>query len=88
MISAGDQFIWNFPNCGNPQKVQRYPVEWAESLRAMAAKDAELFVPAHGLPISGVARIRRCLETVANTLETLVADVLGAMNSGAMIAAS
>jgi len=37
MISAGDQFIWNFPNCGNPQKVQRYPVEWAESLRAMAA---------------------------------------------------
>jgi glyoxylase-like metal-dependent hydrolase (beta-lactamase superfamily II) len=33
MISAGDQFIWMFPNCGNPQKVQRYPLEWAESLR-------------------------------------------------------
>lgn len=85
MISAGDQFIWNFPNCGNPQKVQRYPVEWAASLRAMAAKDAELFVPAHGLPITGASRIRSCLETVASTLETLVAEVLAAMNSGATL---
>ena len=85
MISAGDQFIWNFPNCGNPQKVQRYPVEWAESLRAMAAKDAELFVPAHGLPIAGTERIRTCLETVAGTLETLVADVVAAMNTGATL---
>ncbi len=85
MISAGDQFIWNFPNCGNPQKVQRYPVEWAESLRAMAAKDAELFVPAHGLPIAGADRIRTCLETVARTLETLVADVVAAMNTGATL---
>jgi alkyl sulfatase BDS1-like metallo-beta-lactamase superfamily hydrolase len=85
MISAGDQFIWNFPNCGNPQKVQRYPVEWAESLRAMAAMDAELFVPAHGLPIAGAGRIRACLETVASTLEHLVADVVEAMNAGAVL---
>jgi len=85
MISAGDQFIWNFPNCGNPQKVQRYPIEWAESLRAMAAKDAELFVPAHGLPIAGRVRIKGCLEIVAATLETLVGQVLDAMNSGAAL---
>jgi alkyl sulfatase BDS1-like metallo-beta-lactamase superfamily hydrolase len=85
MISAGDQFIWNFPNCGNPQKVQRYPVEWAESLRAMAAKGAELFVPAHGLPIAGRDRIRQVLDTVATTLETLVAEVLDGMNSGATL---
>ncbi|MDH3678491.1 MAG: MBL fold metallo-hydrolase [Acidimicrobiia bacterium] len=85
MICAGDQFIWNFPNCGNPQKVQRYPVEWAESLRAMAALDAELFVPAHGLPITGRDRIRQCLEIVATTLETLVSQVIEAMNSGAAL---
>ena len=83
MICAGDQFIWNFPNCGNPQKVQRYPMEWAASLRAMAAKEPELFVPAHGLPIAGRDRIARCLDLVADTLETLVADVLDAMNAGA-----
>ena len=85
MISAGDQFIWNFPNCGNPQKVQRYPIEWADSLRAMAAKQPELFVPAHGLPIAGKDRIAQCLDTVATTLDTLVGQVLDAMNSGATL---
>ena len=85
MISAGDQFIWNFPNCGNPQKVQRYPLEWAASLRDMASRDVELFVPAHGLPIAGQARIRQCLDTVASTLETLVQQVVDAMNAGARL---
>ncbi|MDW3215499.1 MAG: alkyl sulfatase dimerization domain-containing protein [Ilumatobacteraceae bacterium] len=85
MISAGDQFIWNFPNCGNPQKVQRYPLEWAASLRDMASRDVELFVPAHGLPIAGQARIRHCLDTVASTLETLVQRVVDAMNAGARL---
>ena len=85
MITAGDQFIWMFPNCGNPQKVQRYPLEWAQSLRAMAAKQPELFVPSHGLPIAGVDRINTCLLTVAETLEKLVADVVDAMNSGAVL---
>ena len=85
MISAGDQFIWNFPNCGNPQKVQRYPLEWAASLRHMSSTDVELFVPAHGLPISGHERIVSCLNTVASTLEQLVDDVVSAMNSGATL---
>ena len=82
-ICAGDFFIWNFPNAGNPQKVQRYPLEWAAALRAMAEQGAELFLPAHGLPIAGAARIRRVLVEVADTLEKLVADVLAAMNAGA-----
>jgi len=85
MITAGDQFIWMFPNCGNPQKVQRYPLEWATSLREMAKKEAELFVPSHGLPIAGVDRIRTCLITVAETLENLVTDVIDAMNTGAVL---
>ena len=34
---VGDFVIWNFPNAGNPQKVQRFPIEWAAALRAMAA---------------------------------------------------
>jgi len=85
MITAGDQFIWMFPNCGNPQKVQRYPLEWAQSLRAMVAKEPELFVPSHGLPIAGAERIRTCLLTVAETLEQLVTDVVEAMNTGAVL---
>ncbi len=85
MIAAGDLIIWNFPNCGNPQKVQRYAVEWAEALRSMAAMDAELLVPAHGLPIGGRDRVRSVLETTAGVLEKLVAEVLDAMNSGATL---
>ncbi|HEC08686.1 MAG TPA: MBL fold metallo-hydrolase [Acidimicrobiales bacterium] len=85
MIAAGDLVIWNFPNCGNPQKVQRYAVEWAEALREMAAVGAELLVPAHGLPIGGRDRVRSVLETTAGVLEKLVADVLDAMNSGATL---
>jgi len=84
-ICAGDFFIWNFPNAGNPQKVQRSPVEWAAALRAMAACDAELFLPAHGLPIAGQSRIRRVLGDVADALERLVNDTLAMMNDGARL---
>jgi alkyl sulfatase BDS1-like metallo-beta-lactamase superfamily hydrolase len=82
-ICAGDFFIWNFPNAGNPQKVQRYPLEWAAAMRAMAGVGAELFLPAHGLPIAGRERIKRVLLDVAQTLETLVGDTLAMMNDGA-----
>ncbi len=81
-ICAGDFFIWHFPNAGNPQKVQRYPLEWAGALREMARTGAELFLPAHGLPIEGAARIRRVLEDVADVLEQLVRDTLERMNAG------
>ena len=57
MLFPGDLFIWVFPNAGNPQKVQRYPDDWAVALRKMAALGPELFVPAHGLPIVGTDRI-------------------------------
>jgi len=84
-ICAGDFFIWNFPNAGNPQKVQRYPAEWARAMRAMAEEGAELFLPAHGLPITGEARIRRVLTDVADALEHLVNETLTLMNQGARL---
>jgi alkyl sulfatase BDS1-like metallo-beta-lactamase superfamily hydrolase len=84
-IMAGDFLIWNFPNAGNPQKVQRYPIEWAAALRAMAATGPELLVPAHGLPIAGRERIASVLDTIATTLERLVDDVLAMMNEGATL---
>jgi alkyl sulfatase BDS1-like metallo-beta-lactamase superfamily hydrolase len=84
-ICAGDFFIWNFPNAGNPQKVQRYPREWARALRDMASRDAELFLPAHGLPIGGRERIRRVLTEVADTLDRLVDETIALMNQGARL---
>lgn len=84
-ICAGDFFIWCFPNAGNPQKVQRYPVEWAAAMREMANQGAELFIPAHGLPIAGVARIRQVLTDVAESLEFLVTETILRMNEGARL---
>ena len=84
-ILAGDFLIWNFPNAGNPQKVQRYPLEWAAALRTMAAQGAELFLPAHGLPIGGADRIRLVLDETAAALELLVERTLAMMNEGARL---
>lgn len=84
-LATGDFLIWNFPNAGNPQKVQRYPLEWAAALRAMASMGAELLLPAHGLPISGRERISRVLDEVATALERLVAEVVDMMNAGATL---
>jgi len=84
-ICSGDLMTWTFPNAGNPQKVQRYPLEWAQALRAMVAKEPELLLPAHGLPIAGKERIALVLGEVAGALERLVEDVLAMMNNGARL---
>ena len=46
---------------------------------------AELLLPAHGLPIAGSERINQVLTTIADVLEKLVADVIAAMNAGAVL---
>lgn len=84
-ICAGDFFIWCFPNAGNPQKVQRYPAEWAAAMRDMANQGAELLLPAHGLPIEGAERIKRVLIEVAESLEFVVRETIGRMNDGARL---
>ena len=84
-ICSGDLVIWVFPNAGNPQKVQRYPLEWARELRRMMAFEPELLLPAHGLPIRGRDRIRLVLGEMATALEGLVAQTLDMMNQGATL---
>ena len=79
---TGDFIIWNYPNAGNPQKVQRYALEWAQALRKMIEQGPELLVPAHGLPIEGKERIARVLDDIATSLESLVIEVVAMMNAG------
>jgi alkyl sulfatase BDS1-like metallo-beta-lactamase superfamily hydrolase len=83
ILAPGDLFIWAAPNAGNPQKVQRFAGEWASALREMAALDAELMVPGHGLPIFGADRIRTALSDTAELLESLESQTLALMNAGA-----
>jgi len=82
-ICTGDLFIWASPNCGNPQKVQRFPREWAAALRRMDKLGAEKLFPGHGPPILGTDRVRQALTETAELLEDLVNQTLGFMNEGA-----
>ena len=84
-LFSGDMFGWVFPNAGNPQKVQRYPAEWAAALRQMIELRPTLLLPAHGLPIEGEERIASVLDDSATALEGLVADTLEMMNAGARL---
>ncbi len=84
-LYPGDLFLWCSPNAGNPQKVQRYPLDWALALRAMVREEPELMLPSHGLPLAGRERIARVLGTTADALEHLHDAALGMMNEGASL---
>jgi alkyl sulfatase BDS1-like metallo-beta-lactamase superfamily hydrolase len=85
IVFTGDLFIWASPNCGNPQKVQRYPADWARALRAMAELNAEVLLPGHGLPIVGRDRVWQAVTDAAQLLEWLLQQTLALMNEGARL---
>ena len=85
ILCAGDMFIWVSPNCGNPQKVQRYPLEWAAGLRRMVELGPELLLPGHGPAIAGADDIARVLTTAAEYLESIAGQTLELMNAGARL---
>ncbi len=82
VLCCGDLFIWASPNSGNPQKVQRYPLEWAQALRRMVALRPEYLLPGHGLPVVGADRVASALTDTAELLESLVGQTLAVMNGG------
>lgn len=85
LLLPGDMFIWLTPNCGNPQKVQRYPREWARDLRRMAALGAEVMMPSHGAPVFGSDRIEQALTETAEWLESIIDQTLAMLNDGARL---
>ncbi len=82
VLASGDFFCMTMPNCGNPNKVLRYPEEWAAADEAMAALGAEVMLPGHGQPILGAERIRTGLLEQAEFLRAIVAQTLAGLNAG------
>jgi glyoxylase-like metal-dependent hydrolase (beta-lactamase superfamily II) len=83
VLCPGDLFIWSVPNAGNPQKVQRYPWDWAAALRDMAQLDVRSLCPGHGGPVvDDPDTIHRMLVTTAEYLEAIVNQTIDAMNDG------
>jgi len=81
-VCTGDLFLWSCPNIGNPFKVQRYEVEWAAALAAMAALEPVALSPGHGPAILGAERVRAaCLDTAA-ALRWLHDEVVRRLNAG------
>ncbi|MHB8438619.1 MAG: alkyl sulfatase dimerization domain-containing protein [Acidimicrobiales bacterium] len=85
VLCCGDLFIWASPNAGNPQKVQRYPKEWAAALRQMLVLEPEYLLPGHGFPVIGADRVRQALTDTAELLDSLVDQALALMNAGARL---
>lgn len=85
VLCTGDLFIWASPNCGNPQKAQRYAIEWARALQTMAALEPEVLLPGHGLPIIGADRVHAALTDSAALLEYLHTETIKMMNEGARL---
>jgi glyoxylase-like metal-dependent hydrolase (beta-lactamase superfamily II) len=81
-LFTGDLIIWQAPNCGNPQKVQRYPADWADALEAMSGLGAEWLFPGHGLVVQGRDAVRTVLSETARYLRVIIAQVLERMNAG------
>ena len=83
-LFCGDLFEWTMPNAGNPQKVQRYPLEWAEALENMAALKPAWLFPGHGFVLQGEEIIQTLLTDVAAFMRDLVEKVVARMNEGQM----
>jgi len=81
-LFCGDLIIWRSPNCGNPQKVQRYPIEWVQALETMAGLGAEWLFPGHGLAIKGRDAVRQVLTETAQYLRHIIDQVLPRLNAG------
>lgn len=84
IVCTGDLVINQAPNAGNPQKVQRYPEEWSQALRTMAAKQPQHLCPGHGdVYIDEPDTIQQLLLETATYLESIVEQTLNLLNNGA-----
>jgi glyoxylase-like metal-dependent hydrolase (beta-lactamase superfamily II) len=84
VLCTGDLVTASAPNAGNPQKVQRYPWDWADALREMAALDPGTLLPGHGQPlVDDPDEVERRLLGSANYLDTIVYRTLEQLNDGA-----
>jgi glyoxylase-like metal-dependent hydrolase (beta-lactamase superfamily II) len=81
-LFCGDFFIWNAPNAGNPQKVQRFPEEWAQAARKILDLRPVIVFPGHGPPIIGEARCQEAFSNQATLLEGICTFTLEGINAG------
>lgn len=78
---AGDLVEGFCPNIGNPFKLQRYELEWAEGLEKIAGKNPDFLIPGHGRLLRGERAKEVCLDT-ATFLRHIHDEVIRLLNEG------
>ena len=82
LVATADYFQSFLPNAGNGKRRQRYPEEWAQALRDMAAQQPQLLLPAHGPAITQPAEIQDRLPAQAQMLDSIARQVVEGLNRG------
>jgi alkyl sulfatase BDS1-like metallo-beta-lactamase superfamily hydrolase len=80
VIVGGDFIVSSLPNAGTPFRVQRYVLEWAEALEAMAAVEPAAIVSGHGDVFTDDAT--EMLLTTSRALRWLDGEVVRRINDG------
>jgi alkyl sulfatase BDS1-like metallo-beta-lactamase superfamily hydrolase len=79
---VGDLIISSLPNTGNPNKVQRYTLEWSEALERIAARRPRYILPGHGPVYRGEERCEEVLRETARALRFIHDEVVRRLNDG------
>ena len=80
VIVGGDFIVSSIPNAGTPFRVQRYVLEWAETLEEMAGLEPAAVISGHGGVYTDDARAM--LLTTARALRYLEDEVVRRLNAG------
>jgi alkyl sulfatase BDS1-like metallo-beta-lactamase superfamily hydrolase len=78
---VGDLIVSSMPNTGNPNKVQRYTLEWAEALEAIAKSAPRLLLPGHGPAYRGEELCGEVLRETARALRIIHDEVVRRLNA-------
>lgn len=79
---VGDLVVSSMPNTGNPNKVQRYTLEWAEALEEIALRKPRYILPGHGPVVRGESECGELLRETARALRFIHDEVLRRLNAG------
>lgn len=84
VLLPADNFYKAFPNLYTIRGTgYRDPRQWADSLDAMRALDAEHLVPSHGRPISGAEEVSQRLTEYRDGIRYVYDQTIRMMNAGA-----
>ena len=82
LAMVGDLIVSSLPNTGNPNKVQRYTLEWAEALEQIAVRKPRIVLPGHGPAYLGEDVCHELLTETARALRFIHDAVVSRLNRG------